>query len=129
MLYPILPLFLTETLGASAGIVGLIDGVAQALQHVVQGLSGWLSDRLRRYRAIGLSLAADLLPAELRASGIGWFNASVGLSALGASVIGGELWTRIDPRAAFVWGAFFALLGSIALAIFVADDRGPAAAR
>lgn len=30
MLYPVLPAFLTQTLGASGSIVGLIDGCAQA---------------------------------------------------------------------------------------------------
>src|SRR5204862_2247062 len=46
MLYPILPIFLTGTLGATATVVGIIDGIAQAIQNVVQGFSGWLSDKL-----------------------------------------------------------------------------------
>ncbi|MGO4566262.1 hypothetical protein AB4Z52_14545 [Rhizobium sp. 2YAF20] len=45
MLYPILPVFLTQTLAASGSVVGLVDGVAQA--SIAQGFSGWLSDRLR----------------------------------------------------------------------------------
>jgi MFS family permease len=81
------------------------------------------------FRSVGKAMAADLLPASLRASGIGWFNASVGLSALGASIIGGELWTRIDPKATFLWGAFFALAGSIALVVFVSGAGGAAPAR
>ena len=81
------------------------------------------------FRSVGKALAADLLPRELHASGIGWFNASVGLSALVASVAGGELWSRIDPRATFLCGAAFASLGSIALVVFVSGDREPAAAR
>jgi MFS family permease len=75
------------------------------------------------FRSVGKALAADLVPAPLRASGIGWFNASVGLSALAASVIGGELWTRIDPRATFLCGAAFALLGSTALLLFDSGAR------
>src|SRR5678809_362003 len=54
MLYPVLPLFLTQTLGASVGVVGIIEGIAQAIQNVVQGLSGWLSDRLRRRKQVAL---------------------------------------------------------------------------
>ncbi len=54
MLYPVLPVFLTETLGAGATVVGLIEGIAPAIQNVVQGLSGWLSDRLQRRKAIAL---------------------------------------------------------------------------
>src|SRR5215471_9602089 len=34
MQYPVLPTFLTQTLGADGTIVGLIDGCAQALQNV-----------------------------------------------------------------------------------------------
>ena len=48
MLYPVLPVFLTQTLHASGSAVGLIDGVAQATQNIVQGFSGWLSDKLRK---------------------------------------------------------------------------------
>ncbi len=55
MLYPILPIFLTQTLHASGGIVGLIEGVAQAIQNIIQGLSGWLSDKLRRRKTIALA--------------------------------------------------------------------------
>lgn len=54
MLYPILPVFLTQTLGASGSIVGLVDGFAQAAQNIVQGFSGALSDKLEKtetYRA------------------------------------------------------------------------------
>jgi hypothetical protein len=43
-LYPILPVFLTQTLKASGSIVGLVDGFAQATQNVVQGFPGGLSD-------------------------------------------------------------------------------------
>jgi MFS family permease len=54
MLYPVLPVFLTQTLNASGSVVGLIDGVAQATQNIVQGLSGALSDKLRRRKSIAL---------------------------------------------------------------------------
>ena len=36
MLYPVLPVFLTQTLKASGSIVGLVDGFAQAVQNIVQ---------------------------------------------------------------------------------------------
>ncbi len=55
MLYPILPVFLTQTLKASGSIVGLVDGFAQATQNIVQGFSGTLSDRLRRRKAVALA--------------------------------------------------------------------------
>jgi MFS family permease len=54
MLYPVLPLFLTQTLGAGGAAVGLIEGFAQATQNIAQGFSGALSDRLRRRKPIAL---------------------------------------------------------------------------
>jgi MFS family permease len=54
MLYPVLPVFLTQTLHATGSIVGLVDGFAQALQNVVQGFSGTLSDKLQRRKPIAL---------------------------------------------------------------------------
>ena len=54
MQYPVLPTFLTQTLRADGTIVGLVDGFAQALQNIVQGFTGALSDRLRRRKPIAL---------------------------------------------------------------------------
>lgn len=54
MQYPVLPTFLTQTLGANGTIVGLIDGCAQALQNIVQGFAGTLSDKLQRRKPIAL---------------------------------------------------------------------------
>jgi MFS family permease len=55
MLYPILPLFLTQVLKANGGVVGLVEGIAEATQNVIQGFSGSLSDRLRRRKPIALA--------------------------------------------------------------------------
>src|SRR6202049_4878494 len=54
MLYPVLPVFLTQTLHASGSIVGLVDGFAQALQNIVQGFSGALSDDLQKRKSVAL---------------------------------------------------------------------------
>lgn len=72
MLYPILPVFLTQTLHASGSVVGLVDGIAQATQNIVQGLSGWLSDKLQRRKPIALGgylLAAIAKPVIGAATG------------------------------------------------------------
>lgn len=55
MLYPILPIFLTQTLRASGTVIGLVEGTAQATQNIVQGFSGWLSDRLRKRKSLALA--------------------------------------------------------------------------
>lgn len=45
MLAPLLPLFLTATLGAGPAAVGLIEGVAEAAASILKFVSGWLADR------------------------------------------------------------------------------------
>jgi MFS family permease len=54
MLYPVLPIFLTQTLKTSGGIVGLVEGIAGATQNIVQGFSGALSDRLQKRKTVAL---------------------------------------------------------------------------
>jgi MFS family permease len=61
MIYPLLPVFLTTTLGASAIIVGLIEGAADALASILKFIAGALSDRMTRRRPLitsGYTLAA-----------------------------------------------------------------------
>jgi MFS family permease len=48
MIYPLLPLFLTRTLGAPMKAVGLIEGFAEATSSVLRIVAGWLSDRVGR---------------------------------------------------------------------------------
>lgn len=45
MVYPLLPLFLTRVLGASAMSLGVIEGAAEAANSVLKVVSGWLADR------------------------------------------------------------------------------------
>ena len=45
MIYPLLPLFLTQVLGASALSLGVIEGVAEGANSVLKIVSGWLADR------------------------------------------------------------------------------------
>lgn len=98
MLYPVLPVFLTQTLGASGSIVGLTDGCAQAAQNIAQGISGTLSDRLRKRKSIaliGYLLAALCKPL-------------MGLSASWAGLLGARMLdrlgtgTRSAPRDALI---------------------------
>jgi MFS family permease len=45
MIAPLLPIFLTTTLGAGAVVVGLVEGVAEATASVLKLVSGRLADR------------------------------------------------------------------------------------
>jgi MFS family permease len=89
MLYPVLPVFLTQILSASGSVVGLIDGVAQATQNIVQGLSGWLSDKLQRRKPI--ALAGYLLAAIAKPL--------MGLSTSWPGVLGGRFLDRLGTGA------------------------------
>jgi hypothetical protein len=54
MIYPLLPLFLTATLGASAATLGLIEGAAESTAALLKLASGWWSDRARRRKPLVL---------------------------------------------------------------------------
>jgi MFS family permease len=62
------------------------------------------------------ALIADLTPKDLHGTAFGWYNAVLGLCALGASVIFGVLWEMISPAAAFLTGAGLALIATGLLA-------------
>lgn len=80
-----MPVFLTQTLNAGGSIVGLIDGFAQAMQNVVQGFAGALSDRLQRRKP--MALAGYLLAALAKPL--------IGLSTVWPEVLGARLLDRI----------------------------------
>lgn len=60
LIYPILPIFLTVTLGAPAAVVGAVEGVAEGLAAVSKLVLGRMSDgrRKRPFIALGYGLAA-----------------------------------------------------------------------
>jgi len=65
MIYPLLPAFLTKTLGAGPAAVGLIEGVAEATASLAKVGSGVWSDRVRRRKplvVLGYAVAAIARP-------------------------------------------------------------------
>ncbi len=73
MVYPLLPLFLTTTLGAPALAVGLIEGVAEGTASLLKLVSGRVSDRIGRRRPFvvwGYGLSATAKP--LLAAAFAW---------------------------------------------------------
>ena len=48
MVYPILPIFLVNTLGASPAILGMIEGIAESLASLTKIFSGYWSDKIKR---------------------------------------------------------------------------------
>ncbi len=62
---PLLPLFLVGTLGASASMVGVIEGGAESLAALLKLASGWWSDRVARRKPLivaGYTIATLVRP-------------------------------------------------------------------
>jgi len=65
MVYPILPLFLANVLGAPVTAIGIIESVAETTASLMKVFSGWLSDRVGRRRpliALGYSMSNLVKP-------------------------------------------------------------------
>src|SRR3954471_2998555 len=65
MIYPLLPIFLTTVLGASAGTVGVIEGAAETTAALLKLASGWWSDRVKRRKPLviaGYAIASAVRP-------------------------------------------------------------------
>lgn len=54
MVYPLLPMFLTQTLGASPAILGLIEGIAESVASLLRVFSGYISDRVGRRKPLAI---------------------------------------------------------------------------
>jgi MFS family permease len=52
MIYPVLPVYLARVLGAGAFSLGVIEGVAEAINSFLKVASGWASDRWTRRKAL-----------------------------------------------------------------------------
>ncbi|MBC7254462.1 MAG: MFS transporter [Actinobacteria bacterium] len=86
MVYPLLPTFLTEFLGAGAWFLGLVEGLADSVASLLNLVSGWISDRLRRrkglvtggYALSGISRGSLALVTAPWQALLGWFFNRVG---------------------------------------------------
>jgi MFS family permease len=74
MIYPLLPLFLTGTLGVGAAFVGMVEGAAESVSSLLKLASGWAADRLGHRKALvawGYGIAAVGRPL-ISVAGAGW---------------------------------------------------------
>ena len=72
--YPIVPLFLTVTLGAPVAMIGVIEGVAEGVSVGLRGVAGSLSDRRggKRLPWVTAGYAATVVARPLLALAQGW---------------------------------------------------------
>jgi MFS family permease len=72
------------------------------------------------------ALVTDMVPAARRGTAFGWYNLTIGLGALPASVLFGALWDRLGSRIAFDFGASLALAAALGISLVTVRLR-PAA--
>lgn len=72
LLYPVMPIFLTVTLGAPAAVVGTVEGIAEGVSAATKLVAGRLSDRLRRKPLIALGYGLAALGKLLVAIATAW---------------------------------------------------------
>jgi MFS family permease len=65
IIYPLLPIFLASSLGASARAIGTIEGLAESISSLLKLFAGYLSDRLEKRKLLvvaGYSVASLARP-------------------------------------------------------------------
>ncbi|MDZ4384714.1 MAG: MFS transporter [Nitrospirota bacterium] len=73
MIYPLLPLFLTNILGANKAMVGLIEGIAESTASLLKVVSGYLSDKFRKRKPLILyGYGLSTLTRPIVAIATGW---------------------------------------------------------
>ncbi len=74
------------------------------------------------------ALVADLVPAARRGTAYGWYNFTIGMAALPASLVFGLVWDRWSPSAAFGMGAALSVVALAGLLVLVPSKNvAPAA--
>ena len=72
MIYPLVPLFLANTLGVSKSVIGLIEGIAETTASLLKVFSGWFSDRIGNRKwlmAVGYGISTLSRPFVALATG------------------------------------------------------------
>lgn len=84
MVYPLLPIFLTSTLGASPAVVGIIEGIAESLASLLKVFSGYVGDKTKKKKELAIA---------------GYGGSFIGkVFLLAASSWGGVLLSRVVDR-------------------------------
>ena len=91
LIHALLPIYLTTTLGVSVMLLGLLEGMSEAIAQVSKVYSGWLSDRLghRKWLTVaGYALAAASKPIFPLAESVNWVFAARAMDRLGKGLRG-----------------------------------------
>ncbi|MDR0782389.1 MAG: MFS transporter [Propionibacteriaceae bacterium] len=55
MVYPLIPLYLMATLGATPALVGVIEGIAESAASLLKVFSGYISDRFQKKKGLAFT--------------------------------------------------------------------------
>jgi MFS family permease len=117
MIHALLPVYLVTVLGASATVVGAIEGIAEATASVTRVFSGALSDWFHRRKflvVLGYGLAAMTRPVFAVASSIGWLVGARFVDRIGKGIRGAPRDALLaDMAPAHLRGASFGLRQSL----------------
>ncbi len=75
------------------------------------------------------AFVSDLLDRNKRGTGLGIYNAMLGLTLLPASIIAGVLYDRVDSSVPFYFGAATVATAAVLMIAFLRSDRPAPVAR
>ena len=102
--------------GVYAGF-GLLDSTKALIAiFLIYGLYFGLTEGVEK------AWIADLAPATARGTAFGYYNATLGVGALIASLLFGFIWTRVSPHAAFLTGGALALSATALLYLLFSHE-------
>jgi len=55
MIFTLVPLFLSNVLGATATVIGLVGGLSESIDAILRIFSGWFSDRIGKRKSLALT--------------------------------------------------------------------------
>jgi len=75
MIYPLVPLFLSNILGVNKSVIGLIEGIAESTASLIKVFSGWFSDRIgNRKWLMAVGYGISTLSRPIVALATGWHH-------------------------------------------------------
>jgi MFS family permease len=113
MIHALLPVFLVTVLGSSVTVVGVLEGVSEAIASITKVFSGTWSDRLGKRKVLtvaGYGLAALVKPLFALAPSVGWVFFARAADRIGKGIRGAPRDALIaDLAPASARGAAFGL--------------------
>src|SRR5581483_2144511 len=122
MIYPLIPVFLSTVLHASASAVGVVEGAAESTAALLKLVSGWWSDRVRRRKPLvvaGYALASLVRPLIAAAQTVGQVVAIRVSDRVGKGI-------RTSPRDALIADSVDASIRGRAFGLHRAGDHAGA---